>query len=174
MVTFQRIVLGFLGLATGVGVYTAASRFSVIGSMFYLSIGAISTPIIADLHSQAKTTQMKAYYQTTTRWMMMFNLPVFLTSVLFAKPMLSIFGDDFTTGATSMMILAFGTLAYTCTGTWCQYPGYDRPSQGQYDQLGDYGFCYHRPERAFWFPRGEWLEPQLPHLLPLSCLMWCA
>jgi O-antigen/teichoic acid export membrane protein len=113
---FSTFVLGFLGLTTGVGVFTAASRFSMIGSMFYLSVGNISTPIIADLHSQCNSSQMKAYYQTTTRWMLMFNLPVFLTSVLFAKPLLSIFGDDFTTGVASMMILAIGTLAYTATG----------------------------------------------------------
>jgi O-antigen/teichoic acid export membrane protein len=59
---------------------------------------------------------MKAYYQTTTRWMVMFNLPVFLTSVLFAKQLLWIFGDDFTAGAPSMMIMAVGTLVYTATG----------------------------------------------------------
>ena len=114
--TFSTLVLGFLGLTTGVGLFTAASRFSMIGSMFYLSVGNISTPIIADLHSQCETSQMKAYYQTTTRWLLMFNLPVFLTSFLFAKQLLWIFGDDFTTGATSMMILAVGTLAYTSTG----------------------------------------------------------
>ena len=114
--TFSTLVLGFLGLTTGVGLYTAASRFSMIGSMFYLSVGNISTPIIADLHSQGETAQMKAYYQTTTRWLLMFNLPVFLTSFIFAKQLLWIFGDDFTTGATSMMILAIGTLAYTSTG----------------------------------------------------------
>jgi len=114
--TFSTLVLGFLGLTTGVGLYTAASRFSMIGSMFYLSVGNISTPILADLHSQCENNQMKAFYQTTTRWLLMFNLPVFLTSFLFAKQLLWIFGDDFTTGATSMMILAFGTLAYTSTG----------------------------------------------------------
>jgi O-antigen/teichoic acid export membrane protein len=84
--------------------------------MFYLSIGNISTPIIADLHSQGNTSQLKAYYQTTARWLITFNLPVFLTSVLYAKPLLSLFGDDFTTGFASMIILAFGTLAYTSTG----------------------------------------------------------
>jgi O-antigen/teichoic acid export membrane protein len=114
--TFSTLVLGFLGLVTGVGVYTAASRFSMIGAMFYQSVGNISTPIIADLHSQHETLKMEAYYQTTTRWMVLFNLPIFLTSVIFAEPLLSIFGDDFTTGAASMIILAFGTLAYTGTG----------------------------------------------------------
>jgi O-antigen/teichoic acid export membrane protein len=110
------MVLGLLGLTAGVGVFAAASRISLIGSMFYTSIGNISTPIIADLHSRGEASLMKTYYQTTTRWLVMFNLPVFLTSVLFAKPLLSIFGDDFTAGATSMMILAIGTLTYTCTG----------------------------------------------------------
>ena len=114
--TFTTLALGFLGLATGVGVYAAASRFSLIGSMFYLSVGNISTPIFADLHSQGNTAQMKAYYQTTARWLLMFNIPVFLTSVLYAKPLLWLFGDDFTAGVSSMIILAFGTLAYTSTG----------------------------------------------------------
>jgi len=114
--TLATLVLGWVGLTAGVGVFTAASRFSMIGSMFYLSIGNISTPIFADLHSRGAAFQMKAYYQTTTRWMVIFNLPVFLTSMLFARPLLSIFGDDFTAGSASMMILAAGTLAYTCTG----------------------------------------------------------
>lgn len=114
--TLSTMVLGLVGLTAGVGVFSAASRFSLIGSMFYLSIGNISTPIIADLHSRREAAQMKAYYQTTTRWLVMFNLPLFLTSALFARPLLSIFGDDFTAGATSMMILAVGTLAYTGTG----------------------------------------------------------
>jgi O-antigen/teichoic acid export membrane protein len=114
--TLSTMVLGLLGLTAGVGVFAAASRISLIGSMFYTSIGNISTPIIADLHSRGEASLMKTYYQTTTRWLVMFNLPVFLTSVLFAKPLLSIFGDDFTAGATSMMILAIGTLTYTCTG----------------------------------------------------------
>ena len=114
--TFTTLTLGFLGFASGVGIFTAASRFSLIGSMFYLAIGNISTPIFADLHSQGKSLQIKAYYQTTARWLFIFNLPVFLTSIFFAEPLLWIFGDDFTSGAVSMTILAFGTLAYTSTG----------------------------------------------------------
>jgi O-antigen/teichoic acid export membrane protein len=110
------MVLGLIGLTAGVGIFAAASRFSMIGIMFYLAVGNISTPIIADLHSRGEASQMRAFYQTTTRWLMMFNLPIFLTALLFAEPLLSIFGDDFTAGATSMMILAIGTLAYTCTG----------------------------------------------------------
>ncbi len=114
--TLETLVLGFVGLTTGVGVYTAALRLTTIGSMFYLSIGNISTPIIADLHSRGESAQLKAFYQTTTRWLVTFNLPLFLTFVIFAVPLLSIFGADFAAGATSLMILAVGTLVYAGTG----------------------------------------------------------
>ncbi len=39
-----------------------------------------------------------------------------MTPGLYAKPLLWLFGDDFTAGVSSMIILAFGTLAYTSTG----------------------------------------------------------
>ena len=93
--SLETLILGIVGLTTGVGVYAAAARLSSVGNMFYLSIGNISTPIIADLHSHGETSPLKAYYQTTTRWLLTFNLPLFLTFLLFAKPLLSIFGEDF-------------------------------------------------------------------------------
>lgn len=114
--TFETLVLGILGLTTGVGIYTVTARFTLIGSMFMGSIAGISAPIMADLHSRREASQLKAFYKTTTRWLVMFNLPLFLTVVIFATPLLSIFGADFESGATALMILAVGTLVYTGTG----------------------------------------------------------
>ena len=115
--TLETLILGIVGLTTGVGVYAAAARLNAIGSMFYLSIANISTPIIADLYSRGQSSQLKAFYQTTTRWLVSFNIPLFLTFVLFARPLLSIFGADFTTGSTGLIILSIGTLVYTGTGS---------------------------------------------------------
>jgi O-antigen/teichoic acid export membrane protein len=114
--TFETLVLGVLGLTTGVGVYSAAARLSAIGNMLFLSIAGISAPIIADLYARGEPKQLKTYYQTTTKWLVAFNLPLFLTFTIFAAPLLSIFGADFTTGATGLMILAVGTFVYTGTG----------------------------------------------------------
>jgi O-antigen/teichoic acid export membrane protein len=114
--TLETLILGFLGLTTGVGVFTAATRLSTIGNMLFVSIASISGPIITDLYSRGEFIQLKAFYRTTTRWLVTFNLPLFLTFMIFAGPLLSIFGSDFTTGATSLMILAIGMLVYTGTG----------------------------------------------------------
>jgi O-antigen/teichoic acid export membrane protein len=110
------LLLGSLGMTFGVGVYAAALRLSIVGTMFYLSIGAISEPVISDLFSQSAYNRLEQFYQTTARWLTMVNLPIFMTFVLFAESLLSIFGNDFTAGETGLIILAFGPLASASTG----------------------------------------------------------
>jgi O-antigen/teichoic acid export membrane protein len=114
--TLETLVLGFVGLTVGVGVFSIAQRLSTLGTLFYLSVGNISTPIIAILFSQGDIAQLNSFYRTTTKWVVMFNLPLFLTLVIFARPLLSIFGSDFTTGTMGLIILAVGNLVYTGTG----------------------------------------------------------
>jgi O-antigen/teichoic acid export membrane protein len=114
--TLETLILGFLGLTLGVGVFAAAARLTSVGNMLFSAIGGISAPIISDLHTRRETSQLKAYYQTTTRWLLIFNLPLFLTFVIFATPLLSVFGAEFIVGANALKILAVGTLVYTCTG----------------------------------------------------------
>ncbi|MDD5369348.1 MAG: flippase, partial [Anaerolineaceae bacterium] len=114
--TLETLVLGFVGLPIGVGIFAVAQRLSSLGTMFFLAVGNISTPIIAEFYSHGEVSQLKKLYQTTTQWVVMFNVPLFLTLTLFSKPLLSIFGSDFTFGATALIILAVGNLAYTGTG----------------------------------------------------------
>lgn len=114
--TLETLVLGFIGLTAGVGIFAVASRLSSLGTQFFTSIGNISTPIIAEFYSRGEMDQLKNHYQTTTKWILMFNLPVFLTFVLFPKQLLSIFGADFTLGSEALIVLAVGNLVYTGTG----------------------------------------------------------
>jgi O-antigen/teichoic acid export membrane protein len=114
--TLETLVLGFVGLTTGVGIFAVASRLSSLGTMLFLSIGNISTPMIADFYNQGDLIQLNQLYQTTTKWVAMFNIPLFLTFVLFSKPLLSIFGGDFTNGSVALIVLSIGNLFYTGTG----------------------------------------------------------
>ena len=114
--SIETVVLGFFGSVSGVGIYTAVLRVSGIGSMFLSSLTRIAAPLFSDLHSQGKIDQLKRVYQTTTKWAMTFNLPIFLTMAIFARPLLSIFGVDFVAGASGLIILAFATLFNASTG----------------------------------------------------------
>jgi O-antigen/teichoic acid export membrane protein len=76
----------------------------------------IAMPMVADLHSRGKIDQLERMYQTMTKWGMIFNLPVFFSMAIFARPLLSIFGPDFVAGASSLIILAFAVLFDVSTG----------------------------------------------------------
>ena len=120
MVTFrsnvQTLLLGTFNTVTGVGIFSVASHLQEIGHVFYTAINTSARPFIAELHDRGDREQLGRIYQTTTRWGFTMNLPVFLVMVLFPTPILSIFGESFTDGATALAILAWANLANVGTG----------------------------------------------------------
>ena len=114
--SLETLVLGSFGLIRGVGIFTTALRVSDVGSMFFKSLQRISIPMFSELYSHGRVDQLKRVYQVTTKWGMAFNLPIFLAIALFAGPLLSIFGADFVTGSTGLIILAFASLFNASTG----------------------------------------------------------
>ncbi|OQY20913.1 MAG: hypothetical protein B6I34_08050 [Anaerolineaceae bacterium 4572_32.1] len=114
--SIETLVLGSFNIMSEVGIYTTALRLSSIGSLFHYSLQRIAVPMISDLHDRGKLGELNRVYQVMTKWGMTFNLPIFLTITIFAKPLLAIFGSDFVAGANGLVILAFGTLFNASTG----------------------------------------------------------
>ncbi len=110
------VLLGMLNTVAAVGIFTAASRVSTVGTMFYQAISAVAMPIISELHSKRELVQLGHFYQVTTKWIFTFNLPLFLIVLLFSKFIMSIFGNDFVAGATGLVILSVGNLVDAGTG----------------------------------------------------------
>jgi O-antigen/teichoic acid export membrane protein len=112
----QAVLLGTFNTVTGVGVFAIVSSINMVGRISYQSIIASVKPFLAELYAQEKLDQMGHLYQTTTRWTLMTNLPIFLLMVLYPAPLLSIFGKSFVAGASALAILAFAELANAGTG----------------------------------------------------------
>ncbi len=114
--SIETLILGALGVMSGVGIYATVLNLSSIGIMFHNALQKIAVPMISDLHHRGKFGQLQRVYRTTTKWGLLFNLPIFLIIAIFADPLLAIFGDDFVAGATGLTILAFSTLFNASTG----------------------------------------------------------
>lgn len=113
----EPILLGAMHSFTQVGVFSVANRVTMIGTMINDSLFFSSMPIVSELHDQGKMEQLGDFYQTTTTWTFTFNLPIFLTIVLFPHSILSVFGQSFTGGATALIILATASLVRAAAGT---------------------------------------------------------
>jgi O-antigen/teichoic acid export membrane protein len=114
---FETMILGIFGVVAEVGVYSAILILSEVGSMGYNALMKISAPIIAELHSENKTEELKRYYQAVTKWSITFNLPIFVAILLLKDNLLLLLGEEFLVGASGLVILAAGTLISASTGT---------------------------------------------------------
>lgn len=112
----QTLLLGSLGSITGVGLFAVANQVTLVSSEFSSSLNTTAKPVMAELHDQNDLKQMGRIYQTTNKWAVMLQLPIFLIMVLFPTQILSIFGESFTDGALALVILAFASLMRVGTG----------------------------------------------------------
>ncbi len=112
----QILLLGRLGTATSVGIFSVASQLNMFGGLFSSSINTSAKPVVAELHDRGDRQQLGHLYQTAAKWSLMTQLPMFLIIVLFSEQILSLFGKSFTDGATALVILACADLVNVGTG----------------------------------------------------------
>lgn len=112
----QTLLVGALGSIAGAGVFAMAEQLNSLGSLFSSSINVAARPLIAELHDRGEHQELGEVYQTAAKWALTVNLPIFLATVLFAVPILALFGAEFTAGATALVILAWANLANVGTG----------------------------------------------------------
>lgn len=98
------------------GQYAAASRLATFGLFGVVAIGAMFTPIIADLHNRGKRTELRDMFQTTTRWGYMLTLPAILIAVVKAPGLLMLFGPDFPDATDALRVLCVGQVLNVSAG----------------------------------------------------------
>ena len=113
----ETIFLGALSVAANVGIYAIVARVNLMSHLVYRSLVVSVKPVLARYHDQGDHDGLATIYATTTRWALAFNLPVFMVTVLYAEPILQIFGSTFTEGTEALIILAFSELVIAATGT---------------------------------------------------------
>ena len=114
--SIQTILLGSLNTVFTVGIFSVANQLNLFADLVQTSVTTAVRPIIVEVHDRNNREQLGRLYQTISKWMFSFNLPVFLIVVMFPTQILSIFGKDFTQGATALVLLSWASLVDAGTG----------------------------------------------------------
>lgn len=114
--SLEVFMLGLFSSLTSIGLFTAAARIQSVGGVLRTSTSRAARPIISELHQRGDHIQLERIYQAVTRWSISFLLPYSLTTILFAAPLLAIFGEDFETGTPVLIILSIGAMFSAATG----------------------------------------------------------
>jgi O-antigen/teichoic acid export membrane protein len=97
-------------------VYTAATRFLVVGQLTSTAISTAAQPRLAEQLAVEDRASAKAVYQAATAWIVLLTWPLYLLCAVFAALVLSIFGDGYDAGRPVVWVLAGAMLVATACG----------------------------------------------------------
>ena len=109
-----------LGLASGpdqVGIFGLALALQGAGTVFLGGMVNIWAPVVSDLYDRNAMDRLESLYQTLTRWISTFSLPVYAALILEPDLFADVFGGPEGKGAAPVVaLLAVGNIFYSATG----------------------------------------------------------
>ena len=113
------VLVGALGGSREAGIYSVANRAA--GLIAFVLLGAMPAlmPVIAELHARRDLARLQMLLTRSSRLVFVSSFPIALGVIVFAGPLLRIFGLGFDGGADALRIIAAGQLVNIAFG----YPG---------------------------------------------------
>ncbi|WP_240506178.1 lipopolysaccharide biosynthesis protein [Thermoactinospora rubra] len=117
---FQRldiVVVAALGGPAQAAVYTAATRFKVVGQLAGQGLAQPVQPRLVRALAEGDLARARQLYQTTTMWLVLLTWPVWLGYALVAPWLLRIFGQEYGSAVPVALVLAGTMMLATACGT---------------------------------------------------------
>ena len=89
------IMLGILSNATEVGMYHPIERTAGLVRMILFAFAGIFAPIFSEHYFKKNKNGMKDSYQSSSKYILAFSLPIFIFLFIYSEPMLLVFGTEF-------------------------------------------------------------------------------
>jgi O-antigen/teichoic acid export membrane protein len=113
----DKVALGFYLDARSVGIYSVAAAVVAYETLVLNSVNQVFSPIIADLHSRGDNAMLGRLYKSLTKWVFGVTVPLAITVMVFARPLMRMFGHDFEAGWPILIIGTIGQLVNCGVGS---------------------------------------------------------
>ena len=113
----DKILIGFYLNAREVGIYAVAMALVAFLPIVLQSVNQIFSPTIADLYARGQIELLGRIFQTLTKWILGFTLPLAAGMIIFAPALMRIFGRDFEIGSAVLVIGTLGQLINCAVGS---------------------------------------------------------
>jgi O-antigen/teichoic acid export membrane protein len=111
------IMLGIFRTDKEVGIYNVALKLSMITSITLMAINTIAAPKFAEFWGEGDIKGLAKISKQSTKLIFWTSLPILLLFLIFPKPILGIFGEEFKGGAEVLMILTVGQFINSASGS---------------------------------------------------------
>ncbi len=117
--SLQRLDIVLVAYYLGAGpaaVYTAATRFVVLGQLGSQAVALAVQPKLSELIAHDDLAATKRVYRTSTAWVVAVTWPVHLSVAMLSPLLMQLFGDGYGSGRPVMVVLACTMLLATGCG----------------------------------------------------------
>jgi O-antigen/teichoic acid export membrane protein len=118
-IIIQRVDIVLVGIFRGpadAAIYTAATRFLVVGQMGNIAISMAAQPQFAELFAMGARDRVNVIYRATTAWVILLLWPLYLLILVYGRQFLAIFGHSYAAGDTVLVILSLSMLLSAACG----------------------------------------------------------
>ncbi len=113
----NRLIVGHYRLPAEVGIYQAASYIPVSVAIVVDAVGAIFSPMAADLSQRSQLAMMQELYKVSTKWTLYAVIPLILIMCFAPVELMTVlFGTSYAAGAHVLVIMAVGQLLNAASG----------------------------------------------------------
>ncbi|GAA3397437.1 lipopolysaccharide biosynthesis protein [Cryptosporangium minutisporangium] len=110
------ILVSALAGVTEAGVYNAALRLALAGTLALQALRLAIAPTLARLLTVGDTAGVEHLHRTAAVWITVVSFPLYLVFAVWPSEVLRLFGPGFSVGGPALALLAAGTLVNLATG----------------------------------------------------------
>ena len=110
------VLVAALASPADAALYTAATRFVVLGQLIVQSVQQALSPHLSTLFAKGETGAANSIFQAATAWSMLTAWPTYLVTAGFAVPLMIVFGDGYSVASDVLVILSLAMLLATACG----------------------------------------------------------
>jgi O-antigen/teichoic acid export membrane protein len=110
------VLVAALASPADAALYTAATRFVVLGQLIVQSVQQALSPHLSTLFAKGETGAANSIFQAATAWSMLAAWPIYLVTAGFAVPLMIVFGDGYSVASDVLVILSLTMLLATVCG----------------------------------------------------------
>lgn len=111
------LLLGMLSTSTDVGIYDTAKRVSMLAGSMLSAISIVVAPKFASMHAKGQIEQLGRLARNSAKFVTIISIPYVVLFLAVPSWILSIFGSEFSLGASALMVLALSGFIDALTGS---------------------------------------------------------
>lgn len=104
------VLVASLSSARDAAIYTAATRFVVVGQMAANALMMATQPRLAVAIARGDRAEVSQIYRTSTSWLVALTWPVYLVLIVFGETLLQVFGRSYGVGGVVIALISVAML----------------------------------------------------------------